>query len=128
MVEKGNELRGRGGQEGLILQAGEIVAMFLDEAREVPGGLLLLESHGAEGKLDDAYPEENFRIVAPPIGATVTMLPEDTKEKKVGEDTYFVYDKTWYKPFYSGDDVLYMVSTNPEASPADKAPAGKASE
>ena len=71
-----------------------------------------------EGQLKDEYPDENFRIVAPPLGATVTMLPEDAEEKKVGEDTYFVFDNTWYKPFYSGDDVLYMVSAAPEGAPA----------
>ncbi len=66
------------------------------------------------GELKDEAPEENFRIVAPPMGATVSMLPEDAEEKKIGETTYFVYAGTWYKPFYSGEDVVYMVSSNPE--------------
>lgn len=39
---------------------------------------------------------------------------EYPEEKKVGTDTHFVYSDTWYKPFYSGDDVVYMVSPSPK--------------
>jgi hypothetical protein len=65
------------------------------------------------GDLGDEYPDENFRVVEPPIGVTVTVLPEDTAEKKVGDDTYFAYAGTWYKPFYSGEEVVYMVQAAP---------------
>ena len=81
------------------------------------------------GELPDEYPEENFQVVAPPIGATVTMLPEDAEEKMVGKTKYFLYAETWYKPFYSGDDVVYMVSAAPEGAAAPEgtaAPEGAA--
>lgn len=70
------------------------------------------------GELADEFPDENFRIVEPPIGATVSLIPEDAEEKKVGEETYYVYAGTWYKPFYSGDDVVYMVTSAQEGAPA----------
>jgi hypothetical protein len=51
------------------------------------------------------------------------MLPEDAKEQKIGDDTYFVYAGTYYKPFYSGDDVVYMVSAMPAGAAPEEAPA-----
>jgi hypothetical protein len=36
------------------------------------------------GELQDEFPEENFRVVEPPIGATVSLIPEDAEEKTVG--------------------------------------------
>ena len=76
------------------------------------------------GELQDEFPEENFRIVEPPVGATVSLIPEDSEEKTVGEETYYVYAGTWYKPFYSGDDVVYMVTGDPEARNDAKPEAG----
>jgi len=113
-------------QKAAAEAAGQVTAEQKENAVEFPEDKAF--EGVEEGLLEDEYPEENFRIVAPPIGATVTMLPEDTQEKKVGEHSYFVYNNTWYKPFYSGDDVLYMVSINPEASPAGQAPAEAGSE
>jgi hypothetical protein len=52
-------------------------------------------------------------VIAPPVGATVPSLPEGTEERTVGKDTYFVYADTFYKPFYSGSDVVYMVVADP---------------
>ena len=45
---------------------------------------------------------------------TVKALPEDAQKEKVGDDDYFVYGDTWYKPFYSGSDVVYMVTDKPK--------------
>ena len=36
-------------------------------------------------------------------------------EKKVGSETYYVSGDAYYKAFYSGSDVVYMVTENPEA-------------
>ena len=35
--------------------------------------------------------------------------------ESVSGTAYFVYAGTYYKPFYSGNDVVYMVVENPKA-------------
>ncbi len=59
----------------------------------------------------DAAP--SYEVVDAPLGAMVPDLPEDAKQQKVGDDTYFEYADTWYKPFYSGSDVVYQVIDKP---------------
>ena len=76
------------------------------EGEEPPDGIV-------EGEQPDELPELNYEVVEPPIGAIVSLLPPDTKEENVKGDTYFNYVETWYKPFYSGEDVVYMVVDNP---------------
>lgn len=61
----------------------------------------------------DDQSEPTFDVVAPPIGATVPELPADAEKQTVGDQDYFVYADTWYKPFYSGSDVVYMVVEAP---------------
>ena len=58
--------------------------------------------------------EPSYEVVEPPAGATVPYVPEGAVEKKVGGETYFVAGTTYYKAFYSGSDVVYMVTANPE--------------
>ena len=62
--------------------------------------------------------EPSFEVVEPPAGATVQNIPEDAKKQKVGDEDYFVYGSTWYKPFYSGSDVVYMVVPKPDGAAA----------
>ena len=62
----------------------------------------------------DDESDPTYDVVAPPIGATVPELPEGAEKETVSDQDYFVYADTWYKPFYSGTDVAYMVSENPE--------------
>ena len=50
-----------------------------------------------------------------PVGATVKALPEDAEKVKRGDETFFKYGDTWYRPFYSGSDVVYMVTEAPQA-------------
>jgi hypothetical protein len=57
--------------------------------------------------------EPSYEVVEPPQGATVPYVPEGAVEKKIGDATYFIHGKTYYKPFYSGSDVVYMVTAKP---------------
>jgi hypothetical protein len=45
--------------------------------------------------------------------ATVPSLPEGAEQRDVDGNTHFVYADTFYKPFYSGSDVVYMVVADP---------------
>jgi hypothetical protein len=55
-----------------------------------------------------------FEVVAPPVGATVNSLPDGATSETVNGTAYFVYAGTYYKAFYSGNDVVYMVVENPK--------------
>jgi hypothetical protein len=55
----------------------------------------------------------NYEVVAPPIGATVPYVPEGADEKTVDGKTYYVYESTYYRPFASEGDTIYMVVDDP---------------
>jgi hypothetical protein len=79
------------------------------------------EESAAQGEAEN--PE--YTVVAPPMGAMVPDLPDGTEKRSVNDATYFVYGDTWYKPFYSGDEVVYKVVEAPvpaDAPPADAPP------
>ncbi len=59
--------------------------------------------------------DPTFEIVAPPLGATVDSLPDGATSETVKGTAYFVYASTYYRPFYSGSDVVYMVVEKPKA-------------
>ena len=59
--------------------------------------------------------EPSFEVAKPPIGASVSELPKDAKKETIGGSDYFVYDGTYYTPFYSGSNVVYMVTADPTA-------------
>ena len=75
---------------------GEIV---LEEAPDIPE---MIEGDG-----------HNYEVVGPPVGATVPYLPEDAEQKTIGGSTYFVFEGTYYRPFASDDETIYMVSEKP---------------
>ena len=58
--------------------------------------------------------EENYKVVAPPVGATVPYVPEEANEKTVKGKTYLVYEGTYYQPFSSDGDTIYMVVEDPQ--------------
>ena len=58
--------------------------------------------------------EQNYEVVGPPLGATVPYLPEEADKKTVDSVTYYVFEDTYYQPFASGDEVIYMVVEDPE--------------
>lgn len=57
--------------------------------------------------------DENYEVVASPVGATVPYLPDEAEEESLGGKTYFVYADAWYKPFVSDGETIYMVVDDP---------------
>jgi hypothetical protein len=60
--------------------------------------------------------EENFEVVAPPVGASVPYVPDEADEEMVNGTKYFVYDGTYYRPFASDGETIYMVVEDPRAA------------
>ncbi|MHC4286715.1 MAG: DUF6515 family protein [Planctomycetota bacterium] len=58
--------------------------------------------------------DSNYEVVAPPVGATVPYLPDEAKEETVGGKKYFLHDKTYYRPFSSDGETIYMVVEKPK--------------
>ena len=54
--------------------------------------------------------------VEAPIGARVDYVPDGAESRTVDGIVYFVFNDTYYRPFYSGSDVVYMVVENPESA------------
>jgi hypothetical protein len=52
-------------------------------------------------------------VIPPPIGATVTSLPNGAVDQNVKGVTYFTFGGAWYRPFYSGSSVIYLVVAKP---------------
>ena len=57
--------------------------------------------------------EPTFKTVEAPVGAMVDYIPDGATTKTVEDITYFVYNDTYYRPFYSGSEVVYIVAENP---------------
>ena len=55
----------------------------------------------------------NYEVVVPPVGATVPYLPEEAEKKKIKGKTYMIYEGTYYRPFASDGDTVYMVVEDP---------------
>jgi len=53
-----------------------------------------------------------YVVVDPPVGAEVQSLPEETREFKIGDDTYYQFDKVFYRKQGSG----YVVVDPPPAA------------
>jgi len=56
---------------------------------------------------------QNYQVVKPPLGATVNQLPEGATETTVDGNKVYVYEGTYYRPFYSGSTVVYQVVAPP---------------
>ena len=50
------------------------------------------------------------------MGAMVDSIPDGSTSTTVDGDSYFIYDDTYYRPFYSGSDVVYRVVEEPIAA------------
>ena len=59
--------------------------------------------------------DPTYKVVAPPIGATVQTLPKDAKKTTIGGIDYYEYAGTYYQVFHSGSKVVYMVVEKPSA-------------
>ena len=57
--------------------------------------------------------DQNYEVVAPPAGATVPYIPDEATEETVNGKKYFVYDGTYYRPFASDGETIYMVVEDP---------------
>ena len=73
-------------------------------------------SKGAYYEIEE--PEEeggdpSFKTVEAPIGAQVDYVPDGAASETFDDVTYFVFNDTYYRPFYSGSDVIYRVVEKP---------------
>lgn len=57
--------------------------------------------------------QESYEVVAPPMGATVPYLPDEADRETVNGKKYYVYEGTYYRPFSSEGDTVYMVVDDP---------------
>lgn len=60
--------------------------------------------------------DQTYEVVAPPVGASVPYVPEEAGEVTVAGKKYFVYDGTFYRPYASEDDTVYVVVEDPRAA------------
>ena len=57
--------------------------------------------------------DQNYEVVAPPVGATVPYVPDEATEETVNGKKYFVYGGSYYRPFASDGETIYMVVEDP---------------
>ncbi len=57
--------------------------------------------------------DQNYEVVAAPVGATVPYLPEEADETTVNGKKYFAYNGTYYRPFASDGETIYMIVEDP---------------
>jgi len=60
--------------------------------------------------------EQNYEVVSPPVGVTVPYLPDDASESTVNGKKYFVHEGTFYQPFASDGETIYMVVEDPKGA------------
>jgi hypothetical protein len=56
---------------------------------------------------------KGYKIVQPPPGVLVASLPEGAATVTVNGANYREFGGIWYRPFYSGSDVVYQTVPNP---------------
>jgi hypothetical protein len=57
--------------------------------------------------------ESGYKVSLPPIGSTVTTLPNGALTENIKGTTYFAFGGAYYRPFYSGSSVIYEVVAKP---------------
>ncbi len=57
--------------------------------------------------------EQNYEVVQPPVGVTVPYLPDEVEQRTIGGKRYVVYKGTFYRPFASDGETIYMVVEDP---------------
>jgi hypothetical protein len=70
------------------------------------------------GDVEMIEDDQSYEVVTPPVGATVPYLPEEASEATVGGKKYFVHNDTYYRPFASDGETIYMIVDDPRKSPA----------
>jgi hypothetical protein len=59
---------------------------------------------------------DQYKVVPPPMGLMVSQLPNGAVSKTVNGVNYFEFGGAFYRPFYSGSDVVYEIVKNPNSS------------
>ncbi len=54
-----------------------------------------------------------YMVVAPPAGAMLSTKPAGATWKIVGSTGYWFADGVYYRPYYSGGQVVYQIVVNP---------------
>jgi hypothetical protein len=54
-----------------------------------------------------------YKVIPPPVGSTVTTLPDGAVDQNIKGTTYFTFGGAFYRPFYSGSSVIYEVVAKP---------------
>ncbi len=54
-----------------------------------------------------------YRVICPPVGATVTSLPDGAVDENIHGATYLGFGGAYYRPFYSDSSVIYEVVAKP---------------
>lgn len=80
---------------------------------EIPDDVALEESEENPPMTKD---DHNYKVVKPPVGATVPYLPDEAKKKTINGKTYLVYEDTYYRPYVSDGETIYQVVDNPTKS------------
>jgi hypothetical protein len=57
--------------------------------------------------------QSGYQVIPPPVGSTVTTLPNGAVTDTVNGVTYFHFGAAYYRPFYSGSSVIYEVVAKP---------------
>lgn len=60
---------------------------------------------------------KNYQVAKAPVGATVPYLHEEAKEQTMKGKKYFVHQGTYYRPFSSEGETIYMVVEDPTKKP-----------
>ena len=90
---------------------GTETSVKVDVSNDVSGGKTKSETMDAPEMTQD---DSNYEVVVPPVGATVPYLPDDAKEETVGGKKYFVDKGTYYRPFVSDGETIYMIVVDPQ--------------
>ena len=62
------------------------------------------------------------------MGAIIRELPEYATEMVIGDSKYYVFLGVYYKPFFHGDQVVYVVSRPPVGVMVKSLPEGATAE
>jgi len=57
--------------------------------------------------------DQGYKIVQPPVGVFVESIPKEAATVTVNGANYLEFGGVWYRPFYSGSDVVYQTVPNP---------------
>ena len=59
------------------------------------------------------YTGSGYQVVAAPIGAVVTQIPDGAVQQDIDGQTYLVYNNTYYQPItQDGQDAYEVVQVN----------------